>query len=291
MPLVDVLLPVYNGEYELERCISSIASDALPDFQGSRVLVVDDGSSDNTSMVIEALKIKYDEVIEIKHIKSAKNQGIAGALSLGLKHCSSDIVYRMDVDDTWMSGRFREQYAALSRSEVGIVGGSALSVSKKDRFKAYLPREVKLFDFLVASPCIHPAIAFKRSALVRTEYIGESPFDDYIFLIENALKNVKIINLSKPVISYNDKKLISRLSVQKEDLMHAKFLKIRILLMKHFLKRKLKFDDLNNDSTLFQNILVISNAKNYKNRNIFQSIITNFLSKVISKTLRLFFYG
>lgn len=285
MPIVDVLIPVYNGAHRLKRCISSIADDAEPQFKGSNVIIVNDGSIDETLSTALDLKEQFGGTLNINVINLETNHGITAALNCGMEYCESEFIYRMDVDDIWLKGRFALQYEHLLISKASIVGGQALSAKSGKYINAYLPASLKLYHFLVASPCIHPTLAFRKSKLKISHYKFLSPFDDYGFLLSNFLNSVAIKNFDVPVIIYNDYDEPSRLSKIKEQELNVKFLKIRLLLIKIIMQNKPFRNQLSNTDTALLDIMNITNASTRSEKNSWLWMVSSF-NKVLSKFLR-----
>lgn len=90
-PLISIILPVYNVEKYILRCVSSILSQTFSDFE---LLIIDDGSPDNSISLIE--NNFQDERIKIL---SKKNGGLSDARNYGLQHAKGDYVWFFDSDD------------------------------------------------------------------------------------------------------------------------------------------------------------------------------------------------
>lgn len=93
MPLVSVIVPVYNAEDYLEKCISSITAQTFADLE---LILVDDGSPDKSGEICDALA-KTDERIKVIH---KQNAGVSAARNMGLQTASGDYVFFCDSDDT-----------------------------------------------------------------------------------------------------------------------------------------------------------------------------------------------
>lgn len=101
---VSVVVPVYNGARHLGRAIASIEAQRWP---GSlQVVVVDDGSSDDTPAVIAALG---DRVVPVRR----PNGGPAAARNTGLALATGEFVAFLDADDEWPAGKLEHQVAVL----------------------------------------------------------------------------------------------------------------------------------------------------------------------------------
>lgn len=92
MPQISVIVPVYNVEKYLAECVDSILAQTLHDIE---VILVDDGSTDNSSSICDAYKIR-DERIKVIH---QPNKGIAAARNAGIRTASGKYIAFVDSDD------------------------------------------------------------------------------------------------------------------------------------------------------------------------------------------------
>ena len=106
-PNIEVLMPVRNGSKYIEQAITSILSDEAHIL---RLIVVDDGSTDDTEEIIS----KIDTRTEIRII-SQDRLGLTQALNRGLKETRAEFVARMDADDVSIKGRLPAQLAFLEQ--------------------------------------------------------------------------------------------------------------------------------------------------------------------------------
>lgn len=90
--LVSVIVPIYNVEKYLKRCVESICSQT---YKNLEIILVDDGSPDNCPRICEELA-KVDERIKVIH---KKNGGLSDARNCGLDNCSGKYVCFVDSDD------------------------------------------------------------------------------------------------------------------------------------------------------------------------------------------------
>lgn len=92
MAKVSVIIPVYNSDLTVERCVNSVAGQSLRDIE---IILVDDGSSDKSPEIIDALA-KSDDRIRAFHIK---NSGPAAARNLGIDNAKGEYLAFCDDDD------------------------------------------------------------------------------------------------------------------------------------------------------------------------------------------------
>lgn len=94
-PLVSVIVPCYNHEQYVEQCIRSIKGQTYANIE---LIVIDDGSSDNSSNVIAGLKSEYDFIFESK-----ANEGLTKTLNYAInKYASGKYISLLASDDYWV---------------------------------------------------------------------------------------------------------------------------------------------------------------------------------------------
>ena len=98
MPAIDILMAAYNGERYISEQIESILSQTFTDW---RLLIRDDGSTDNTPAIIEDYAAKYPGKIEIVHDDAVCRRPEKNFFEL-LKHAEADYVMFSDQDDYWL---------------------------------------------------------------------------------------------------------------------------------------------------------------------------------------------
>jgi len=118
-PLVSVILPVHNRAGWVNRAIESVLAQTYQRFE---LLVIDDGSTDDTYSVLE--KFKSQQITVLKQ----SNAGAESARNLGLEHARGDFVAFIDSDDVWYPDRLSMQLPLFEKKETGLVFGNAAVV-------------------------------------------------------------------------------------------------------------------------------------------------------------------
>ena len=103
MPVISVIVPVYNVEKYLERCLDSIINQTLKDVE---IICVNDGSTDNS---INILKEYSSQII----IVNKENGGLSDARNKGLDYASAPYIAFVDSDDWIEETAFEEAYSAI----------------------------------------------------------------------------------------------------------------------------------------------------------------------------------
>jgi len=111
--MIDVLLPIYNGEKYLDQQLKSLFNQTFSDW---RVLVRDDGSNDNSPYIIEQYEKKYpDRIIVIRDMLG--NLGPSGCYNLLLQHVTSDYFMFCDQDDIWKPEKIEKSFSVMLEME------------------------------------------------------------------------------------------------------------------------------------------------------------------------------
>jgi glycosyltransferase involved in cell wall biosynthesis len=147
-PTVSVIIPTYNRRDLVQRAIQSVLNQTYRDFE---IVVVDDGSTDNTREVVEGRD-------RVRYLRQT-NAGPASARNLGIRQAQGKLIAFLDSDDLWLPEFLSTQVGVLSRyPEVALVCARS-RVGKKEAKDFSLRRELIVGD-------LYPKL-FERS-FVRT---------------------------------------------------------------------------------------------------------------------------
>jgi glycosyltransferase involved in cell wall biosynthesis len=110
-PAVDVVLPAYNGREVIGNAVASALAQEVP----LRVIVVDDGSEDDSAAIARSYGSRVT-------VLSQANRGVSGARNAGLAAAQAPYVALLDQDDVWEPGKLARQLELIeAHPEVGLV--------------------------------------------------------------------------------------------------------------------------------------------------------------------------
>lgn len=193
---VSVIIPTFNRFSLISRAIDSVLNQTIKPFE---IIVVDDGSSDNTSTFI---KNNYKSVKLIKQ----KNLGVSKARNVGIKNSSGDWIALLDSDDEWKKNKLEVQIKSLSEydyysvchtNEIWIRNG--IRVNQKKRHQKY---GGDIFDKCLDICRISPSsIIFKKNIINDVGWFDESLSicEDYDLWLR-ITANFKILFIDKPLV-------------------------------------------------------------------------------------------
>lgn len=132
-PTVSVILPTYNRAHLVGRAIQSVLDQTYQDFE---IIVVDDGSRDNTEEIINGFTDT-----RIRYVKHQKNKGGSAARNTGIKLAKGKYIAFQDSDDEWLPEKLEKQMKAFKKAsdEVGVVYTGFHRI--KDGITYYVPSD------------------------------------------------------------------------------------------------------------------------------------------------------
>ena len=162
-PRVSIIIPVYNGERYLQQTLESVFAQTHTDYE---VIVIDDGSTDNTLQILESNKDSIRYVTQ-------ENQGVSAARNRGLYLARGELVAFLDADDLFLPHKLEKQIAVFDRfTDVGIVNSGFRIINDADNTIVEVKwwKDIpKLNDeaWLLYKPVLPSAMMFRRFWLER----------------------------------------------------------------------------------------------------------------------------
>ncbi len=163
--MFSIILPVYNAEETIEETLNSIKNQDYTDFE---LVIINDGSTDNTIDVINAFINKHKK-IDINLI-SRPNKGFMFSLEEGIQIAKNKLIARIDSDDVWENNHLSIMLACFNNNNLVLAGSNAVLIDKsgKEIGTLEMPQNIEkamLFD----NPIIHSSVVFDKSAYQRTK--------------------------------------------------------------------------------------------------------------------------
>lgn len=156
-PTVSVVLPTYNRAGSIPMSVKSVLLQTFQDFE---VIIVDDGSTDNTEEVVHTINDS-----RVKYIKCDRNYGATHARNVGIQIASGRYIAFQDSDDQWLPEKLRKQVEVLhsAKKNIGVVYNAYWRVINNKQI--YMPVDApntekakavvaELFFLFVATPTV-----------------------------------------------------------------------------------------------------------------------------------------
>ena len=120
-PVVSIVIPVYNAAAYLDACMESVCTQ---DFRSIEVVVVNDGSTDNSGDKLSAWAARDSRVVVVAHPENA-NRGVAASRNLGLCHMRGEYLWFVDADDRVRPGAVAHLVAIAKAQNADVVAFNA----------------------------------------------------------------------------------------------------------------------------------------------------------------------
>ncbi len=197
-PSVSVCMPMYNASPYLRECVDSILSQSFEDFE---LLIVDDGSTDDSVEIVRSYGDERIRLIENKH-------DYIGSLNILLDEARGKYIARMDADDVMMPERLQAQYDYMEcHPSIDLVASGMNYIGNGGR--TFVPpvtdRCINPKDMLESCCIAHPTVfvrtdVFKKHDLrYREEY---KYAEDYRLWAEMLMSGLRLTNIERPLINY-----------------------------------------------------------------------------------------
>lgn len=176
-PLVTVIIPAYNHEKYIEECLESVINQTFPNLE---IIVINDGSKDNTDETIRRLIARKSRSITYL---SKENEGLCKTLNLGLEMAHGKYLSFIASDDVWLPSRIEEGVLLLeSNRNIGMVFSDAFFANFDEksavRYSEYKPKIKKLFKNSIQNSDIYEAMLVENIVLALTVLIRKECIDN-----------------------------------------------------------------------------------------------------------------
>ena len=200
MPKVSVIIPTYNRENYISETIQSVLEQTYKDFE---IIVVDDGSKDNTKKKLEQFGLKI-KVIEQQNSERAISR------NNGVKTASGEYLAFVDSDDIWLHDKLEKQIEVLDNNKDTIlVYGKSLRINEQSKKIKTAKRQLEGFsgsvfekllfrNFIVSATPVIKREYFEKTTGFETRYI---PYEDWELWVRLSLLG-KFYFLNTPVAYY-----------------------------------------------------------------------------------------
>lgn len=203
-PTVSIILPTYNRAHLVGRAIKSILDQTYQDFE---IIVVDDGSRDNTEERINSFT--DTRIIYVKH---QQNKGGSAARNTGIKLAKGRYIAFQDSDDEWLPRKLELQIKAfeVASSEVGVIYTDMLKIKKNGEEEYWNSPTVeygkiinlRTLNYQVADIGIQSTL-IKRECFDRVGVFDERiPRYIDLDLFIRLLKNYHFYHIKEPLVKY-----------------------------------------------------------------------------------------
>jgi glycosyltransferase involved in cell wall biosynthesis len=199
-PAITVLMPAYNAGKYIAEAIRSVLAQSFVDFE---LLIIDDGSTDDTVIEINKFKDNRIRLIQCEH------KGVALTLNSGLSLAVGDYIARFDADDVCYPERLSVQHEFMQAHPDYILIGSEedyIDVNSQyiftSKYTAYSDEEIRSLPSSVC-PFSHVSVMYRRQDVLDAGAYDNNAhtFEDHLLWLKLIQKG-KVCNLRHPLVKY-----------------------------------------------------------------------------------------
>lgn len=173
-PLISVIVPTYNRAWSLPRALDSLRTQT---WRPLEVIVVDDGSEDNTPAVLTDMAERLERAGAECRLFCQENQGVSAARNRGLESARGEWLALLDSDDVWLPGKLESQMADLA-DKPGFEMGQTGEIWIRGGHRVNPPQHLKKMEGdLFAQSLRHCAISPSSVLWHRSLYERYGGFD------------------------------------------------------------------------------------------------------------------
>lgn len=206
LPIYSVLISLYSKERPdyLRLSLESIFHQSLPP---NEVILVEDGPLTNELYaVLDEYECSYSQ---LKRIPLAINGGLGKALNEGLKHCSNELVARMDSDDVCFPNRFEKQVKFMTENPDIDISGTWIEEFENDIENKVSIRKVPITHEEIAryigkrNPLNHPSVIFRKEAVLKAgSYQSFLLFEDWYLWARMMVNGCRFANIPECLLHF-----------------------------------------------------------------------------------------
>lgn len=206
MTKVSVIIPVYNAEKYLEQCISSIANQTMQDIE---ILVINDGSTDNSLNILDELSQKYKGKLKIFE---KENGGAGSARNLGIENATGEFIKFVDADDYLKADILEKMYNIAKEHNVKLVRGNYQTIigpiRTEDKCSWSDVQGSKIIDVRKTKDYIVTETPGIGNKLISRDLIGNLRFpektkwEDLAIIPIIVASSEKLFHIDEPVYNY-----------------------------------------------------------------------------------------
>lgn len=208
--VVSVIIPVYNVENYLRRCLNSVQNQTYSNIE---IIVIDDGSKDNSGNICDEFS-KNDSRFKIIH---KENGGLSDARNKGLEHACGEYVLFVDSDDYIERDAIKRLLETAKKYDVDIVEGKATSFDDNNKYDNFVSKGIKInhiYDGLsysltrIKNHCFYAPVwlkFYKRSYLksINASFVVGRLHEDEIWNPQVMIQTKKVLYIDYNFYNYD----------------------------------------------------------------------------------------
>lgn len=200
---VSVIVPAYNEQKYLARCLDTVVNQTLDEIE---IIIVDDGSTDDTYNICENYKERYPSFVQVVH---KQNEGLGPARNTGLEYAHGEYIGFVDADDWIELNMYQEMYETAKKNDADVIVCDVKKIfvsENRESVEVSLPEESSSIDIgQYIKDGLNPAYSWNK--LYKREIWSKYKFKKMVYedldIVLTILSNCKRVSyIQKPFNTY-----------------------------------------------------------------------------------------
>lgn len=201
-PLVSVIMPAYNSGNTISRAIQSVLAQTYKRFE---LLVIDDGSTDNTVDIVN-FYMKTDSRIVL--LRNPRNLGVAASRNHGCRKAQGEYLAFLDSDDVWFEDKLEKQVSFMLQkgcdlSCTAYAYAHPHEQPSRDKRAYRVPESISYEQLLKENVIGCSTVMLKATALNGHAFCGDYAHEDYVLWLELAKAGKTLCGLDEVLTGYS----------------------------------------------------------------------------------------
>lgn len=258
-PLVSIIIPTYNRADLIRETLDSVLAQT---YQNWECIILDDGSTDNSSVVIEDY-IKKDNRFQYHNRPNNRPKGANACRNVGFEKSKGEFILFFDSDDIFESFCLNDRVSIMCKKPIDLlIRDTGKFINNKKLYSSFNkdPKILNVESYL--RMFMRYEIPWTiMGALYRRDILSNNCFDENLDRFQDVSFNIKLLSKNNNLKIFRDNKIDSFYRVEKEKIITAEFLKVLIASLINFNKihKDLILSDSYNRDFKFYNIHFFNN--------------------------------
>ena len=202
--LISVIIPVYNAEKYLRKCLDSVLNQT---YKNLEIIAVNDGSTDNSLQILNDYALKYGNILVV----DKENGGVCSARNVGIEKARGEYLTFLDSDDFFIDTALEVLYDNLIKNQADIASGLLCANASELKFDENYPIEIWENTLLLEKCLLDNRFTYSSCAkLFRADFLkdvrfveGKKIHEDSYFVFCLSLKQPKFVACDVYIYNYS----------------------------------------------------------------------------------------
>lgn len=191
-PLISVIVPVFNGQDYLEKCIESIEKQT---YKNLEIIIINDGSTDDTAAVCVKLRETYENI----HVITTEDAGVSAARNAGIEAAKGEFLTFVDADDRLRPKTLKILYRCILATKADVAGCGFHAWSSEEDWEAFVSEKYRIHKAGKYKPAEYLSEQLLKgnsrcwSKLYRRSAVGDHRFQTELSIGEDMLFLLKLL--------------------------------------------------------------------------------------------------